>query len=103
MFGTVFQGVINRVNDYVEEEEDYLEEAADQVQPLVGNDKKRVSFLDVVDKATEKHNFPQRFQKREELEKAQVKEEELQREREELIVKTLIKSIYQEETSKPGS
>lgn len=81
MFGKVFEGVLNQLDSYVEDEE----EEHDKVEPL-RVDKPKVSFGDLVDKVIERTNFPEK-----------AKEEDLQKERENNLVKTLIKSIFQEE------
>lgn len=85
-YGNLVEGVLNQINEYVEEDE---EEEADKVQPL--QDHKRVSFADIVDQSLNQNNFPEK-----------AKEEAIQKQQEQQLVKSLLKSIFQpEEAQQP--
>lgn len=79
---SIIEGVANGLNDYVED----AEEEADRVAPLEIPAGKKVSFADVVDDTLNRNNFPDKYQS----------EEAQQQRQQQLIIRSLLKSIYED-------
>lgn len=78
----IIAGVLDSLDGYVEDGD----EEADRVEPLEP-DRKKVTFADVADVAISKHNFPDKYNS----EEAAKKEQEMQ------VVKSLLRSIFEED------
>lgn len=82
MGAQVITAVVSRLGDYVEDEEE-----ADVVEPL--EERKKVTFADVIDKAISQHTHPDQYQHNQ--------EEQLRKEQQDNIVRSLIKSIFEQD------